>query len=128
MCRLISDGFKIMYVPIAVVEHRIQRDLLCRARLRMRALDSGRASAYLAGICRPRLFDRFPLFWFLVRFGGAAWAYLKCVGMRACFLCSGHMEKVCWAYWTLGYDTELIRLGWEKRRASCPEADSHGIR
>ena len=125
MFQLMGDGFKIMYAPCAVVEHRIQRDLLCKARLRRRALDSGRGSAYIVGICRPRLFARSPLLWFLVRFGGASWAFFKCVGMRVYLLCSGDMGKVCYAYWTLGYDTELIRLGWKKRRTSCPAADSH---
>ncbi|MGH1351611.1 MAG: glycosyltransferase [Methyloligellaceae bacterium] len=71
LIKMKQDGYKTIYIPDAVLNHRIQPHLITPEGIRKRALYLGRTGPNINGFTRKELYDRFPNVWRALRFTSA---------------------------------------------------------
>ena len=77
MLTLIQDGYSLVYVPTAMVNHRIQKEKMLAGDRRRRAFSTGRSGPHVGGICQRRLLERSPIAWYGKRLGVLGWSVLR---------------------------------------------------
>jgi glycosyltransferase involved in cell wall biosynthesis len=113
-----DDGYEVVYSPFAVVGHCIQPCQISISNVLRRAYRCGRQGPNIIGLCRRELFQKNPMFWFLIRVGStikASFGYL--VGM-VCFSYPRGFEMRITSLIALGYNTESIRIALREIRKS----------
>ncbi|MCH7704505.1 MAG: hypothetical protein IIB61_05285 [Planctomycetes bacterium] len=77
MLTLMSDGYSLVYVPTAMLKHRIQREKMLAGDRRRRAFSTGRSGPHVRGLCQRRLLERSPTAWYGKRLGVLGWSVLR---------------------------------------------------
>ena len=85
LLQLAANGYYAMYIPDAVIGHRVQPNLLSVPAIWKRAYRFGRGSPHLRGLPRAVLLNKHPILWWLVRVGALAKAIMRC-GLAITFL------------------------------------------
>lgn len=107
--RLRDDGYRIMYVPDAVVRHRVQPSLFSRRAARRRAYCHGRGVAYKQERGRP-VNEGYSFLHKTRRIISIARWYVYGIWTLCCPLCTSRFEKSVKAQWFVGYNVELYAL------------------
>jgi len=72
-----AQGYSMVWIPGAVIGHRIQESLTTASGIKRRAWYNGRGGARVCGLPRRVLFERKPRMWMVVRVGSLLWAIAR---------------------------------------------------
>ena len=107
---LLKDGYEIVYSPTAIVDHRIQPEVLKFSAVCLRAYRWGRGKLHIYGLPQQTLLKRYPGPWWVYRCGAITWNMFK-VLCSIVFSSNGKRLANCAeSIVNLAYQIEAIRL------------------
>ena len=107
---LLAEGQGIVFVPDALVSHRIGRERLSDRELRKRAYAQGKGGPHVSGLCHPDLLRDHPRVWKLRRTMILWWARLRYVCAALDVSAERRARKRLAALSDIGYGTEALRM------------------
>lgn len=105
-----DEGHTPIYVPAALVHHRIQPEHVSLDEVRRRAYRLGRQGPHVEGLCRRPLLERSPLVWRSLRIASLARGLLSYGISRLDPRAEPRLSRAIVALQIIGYNLESLRL------------------
>lgn len=114
---LLRDGHRIVFVPKAMVRHRIQRKLVTPLAIMRRAFSLGRGGPHVGGVCQPKLLERFPIAWYGKRSLVLSWSTLRYLVSYLGLSSESAVAMRLSAAEAVGYNLESLAIARRSKRA-----------
>ena len=114
--KLASQGKKFLYVPSAIIGHRIERDLVSGRGIRRRARTMGRGGAYRTLFCEPPSPSRASLAWRMRRVGALGWSVVRYLRAMCSLTRDARLGRSLEPISDIAYNLQMLRAARRKFR------------
>jgi len=105
-----GEGYKIFYIPGAMVHHHVEAKDMTIKNICRRSIFVGRGIARVDGICRKELLKKCPVWWYTIRLAGILILGFRAFLLNIFPLTRWRADKSIYAYTWFGYNIEIIMM------------------